>query len=61
MIKLSIVVPFFEKHEAWWKTWDELKIQLASDDEVIIVDDHSYTGPPECDCPLVKIVYPNKL
>jgi len=61
MTKLSVVVPFFEKHEAWWKTWDELRIQLSSDDEVIIVDDHSPSGPPVCDCPLVKIVHPNKL
>ena len=61
MTSFSIVVPFYEKHDAWWNTLEDLRIQLSPGDQVIIVDDHSPSGPPECDCPLVKIVHPNKL
>ena len=61
MRPLSIVVPWYEKNESWEKTWEELKIQLNSDDEVIIIDDYSPSGVKDCGCDLIKVIKPPKL
>ena len=57
---ISIVIPFYEKHAALNQMFDDLVLQLHPDDEVIIVDDHSPSGPPEITCPCTEIIQPPK-
>lgn len=59
-LNLSIVIPFYEKHEALQETWKELMLQLHPDDQIIIVDDHSPSGKPEYDCPCTETIQPPK-
>jgi len=60
-IGISIVIPFYEKKRAFKKTFNELKLQLNPDDEVIVVDDHSPSGIGICGCQALTIVRPPKL
>jgi len=56
----SIVIPHYEKRDTLEKVLDELRIQINPEDEIIIVDDHSPNGVPDCECPNIKIIQPEK-
>ena len=58
---ISVVVPYYDKKSLFKKTFNELKIQLTPDDEVIVVDDHSPSGVGVCSCQALTIVRPPKL
>ena len=61
MRNISILIPFYEKHEALYQMFPELQLQLHQDDEVIIIDDHSPSGPPEIECNCTTIIQPPKV
>jgi len=61
MRNISIIIPFFEKHEAFYQMFSELQLQLHPDDRVIVIDDHSPNGPPEIDCDCTQIIQPPKV
>lgn len=56
-MNLSIVIPHYEKQEAFKKTWEALGSQLGANDEVIIIDDNSPNGPPKIEDERVRIKY----
>lgn len=58
---VTVVIPHFQKQDALVKTFEELRLQLHVDDEVIIVDDYSPDGIPDLNCPCVKVIYPPEL
>lgn len=57
---LSIIIPHYQKQEALKRTWEELKLQIRSEDRVYIVDDHSPNGVPDFDCSCTKVIKPPK-
>lgn len=59
---ISVVVPFYEKRQAFKKTFSELLLQLDHDDEIIVADDHSPSGIGACNCVKeLTVVRPPKL
>ena len=60
MRNISIVIPHFNKNEALQETWKELMLQIESEDEIIITDDHSKVKP-ELDCPCTRTIQPPKM
>ncbi len=58
---LTIIIPHYSKQEALKKTWEELRLQIHQEDEVLIVDDHSPDGVPDLDCPCSRVIRPPKL
>jgi len=60
-VNLSVVMPFYDKEEAYLKTWEAIRPQLRSDDELIIVDDHTPNGTGACDCGVVTVIRPEEL
>ena len=58
---ISVICPFYEKRAAFKKTFNELKIQLKPEDEIIVVDDHSPSGVGICGCQALTVVRPPKL
>ena len=58
--QISLLVPHYQKQRTLPLVLDRLTLQISPKDEIIIIDDHSPDGVPDCDCPRVRIIQPPK-
>ena len=59
MTNLSVIIPHFNKNTVLQETCKKLTLQLGSNDEVLVVDDHSDTKP-DLGFPHIRTIQPPK-